>query len=115
METAQQHHNRISLMRVESGLDYLRRKKQEKDLRCTTSFANHLPNSTMKPVAYVYPLHHPSNTPFSYPANLSHSGSGHHVHLDYSRGHGPGINLFLGLLIYWLSLKKYHISYDCLY
>ena len=28
METAQQHHNRISLLRVESGLEYLRRKQQ---------------------------------------------------------------------------------------
>ena len=38
METAQQHHNRISLLRVESGLEYLRRKQQlERDIMISSS------------------------------------------------------------------------------
>ena len=70
METAQQQHNRISLMRVDSGLEYLRQKQREKDGRPLMNSSLSQPTcSFIKPTAYVYPTQYAPPLPPPYANN----------------------------------------------
>ena len=111
METAQQQHNRISLSRIDSGLEYLRRKQQQllqqrerRDnygpMLMSSSFIQ-LPNSnfssTIKPIAYVQPRTNlcssppppPYVNPNRYPTNVRTNPRVSPSH-EYSRNNGKG-------------------------
>ena len=94
METAQQQHNRISLLRVDSGLEYLRQKQQEKNARSTKNSSLNQPHgSFVKPTAYVYPTQHAAPL---HPPYINYSNSSDHIHSvapnthSYSRNSGNG-------------------------
>ena len=94
METAQQQHNRISLMRVDSGLEYLRQKQREKDARSANNSSLNQPHgSFIKPTAYVYPTQHAAPL---HPSYTNHSNSPVHIHSvvpsthNYSQNAGNG-------------------------
>ena len=86
METAQQQHNRISLMRVDSGLEYLRQKQREKDGRSIINSSVNQPScSFTKPTAYVYPNQYAPLLPPAYTTNPIHAPSGVLNRKDYPR------------------------------
>ena len=111
METAQQQHNRISLLRIDSGLEYLRRKQQQLlqqrerrdnygSILMPSSFIQ-LPNSnfssSIKPIAYVQPRTNlnsspppPYVSPSRYPVNVRTNPRVSPSH-DYSRNKGKGM------------------------
>ena len=119
METAQQQHNRISLLRIDSGLEYLRRKQQQLlqqrerrdnygSILMPSSFIQ-LPNSnfssSIKPIAYVQPRTNlnsspppPYVSPSRYPVNVRTNPRVSPSH-EYSRNNGKG-----GHILNYLSI-----------
>ena len=94
METAQQQHNRISLMRVDSGLEYLKQKQREKDGRSLMNSSVSQPTcSFIKPTAYVYPTQYAPPLPPPYTNNSIspiHARSGVPSRRDHPRNGEKG-------------------------